>query len=90
MATSNVSDFASSPRVSEDVFLSPAMTVVAGLGIIALVQRLSQHLRREKIPFAGFRTVWEPDFLVRLRFSWGAKPIIREGYSKVKDEHVLH
>jgi hypothetical protein len=35
-------------------------------------------------PFAGFRSKLEPAFLVRLRFSWGARDMIHEGYEKVR------
>lgn len=34
-------------------------------------------------PFAGFRKRWEPAFLVRLRFSWGARDMIHDGYEKL-------
>lgn len=36
-----------------------------------------------KAPYAGYRSIFEPAFLVRLRFSKGALPQINEGYRKV-------
>ena len=34
-------------------------------------------------PFVGSRSVFEPRWLVRLRFSKGALPMVQEGYRKV-------
>ena len=36
-------------------------------------------------PFVGYRSFWEPTFIVRLRFVTGAWPIIMEGYSRYKN-----
>ena len=36
-----------------------------------------------KVPFVGFRSAFEPSWLVRLRFSRGALPMVQEGYRKV-------
>lgn len=38
-----------------------------------------------RAPYAGYRSIFEPAFLVRLRFSNGARPQINEGYRKVGD-----
>ncbi|KAJ5026498.1 putative cytochrome P450 [Bipolaris maydis] len=43
----------------------------------------SKHVLRA--PYAGYRSIFEPAFLVRLRFSKGAQPQINEGYRKFKD-----
>lgn len=40
-----------------------------------------------KAPYVGFRSVWEPRFLVGFRFSNGALAHITEGYNKVCDSH---
>lgn len=37
-----------------------------------------------KAPYAGYRSIFEPAWLVRLRFSGGALPQINEGYEKVE------
>lgn len=39
--------------------------------------------RTVKAPFVGYRGFWEPTFLLRLRFTLGAWPIVMEGYRKV-------
>jgi hypothetical protein len=36
-----------------------------------------------KAPYVGYRSIFEPSWLVRLRFSKGALPQINEGYEKV-------
>lgn len=36
-----------------------------------------------KAPYAGYRSIFEPAWLVRLRFSKGARPQINEGYRQV-------
>ncbi|KAF7513028.1 hypothetical protein GJ744_011294 [Endocarpon pusillum] len=39
----------------------------------------------KKAPYVGFRSVFEPAWLVRLRFARGAIPMINEGYEKFKN-----
>lgn len=36
-----------------------------------------------KVPFAGYRSVFEPTWLLRLRFVWEGGSIISQGYNKV-------
>lgn len=85
MATFNMSNVESAvSHMKKGARVSMEMTVLAILAIIVLVQAFVQLFSREKPPLAGFRSRWEPDFLVRLRFSWGALPIIHEGYDKVR------
>ncbi|KAM4055523.1 cytochrome p450 [Hirsutella rhossiliensis] len=38
-----------------------------------------------KVPFAGYRSYWEPTWLVRLRFVRDGPSIIRQGYHQFKD-----
>ncbi|WPH04790.1 Hypothetical protein R9X50_00768600 [Acrodontium crateriforme] len=57
------------------------------IGAIALVYLVQSTLTAPKVfkaPFVGFRSFWEPRFLVGLRFSNGALKQVTEGYSKFK------
>ena len=36
-----------------------------------------------KAPWVGYRSFWEPTFVLRLRFVQGALPIVLDGYNKV-------
>ncbi|EWY92040.1 hypothetical protein FOYG_08946 [Fusarium oxysporum NRRL 32931] len=38
-----------------------------------------------KVPFVGYRSVFEPTWLLRLRFVWEGGSIISQGYNKFKD-----
>ena len=56
------------------------------LGALACVYLLQSSLAESKTfkaPFVGFRSAWEPKFLVGLRFSNGALTQVTEGYTKV-------
>lgn len=56
------------------------------LGVLACVYFLQSSLAESKTfkaPFVGFRSTWEPKFLVGLRFSNGALAHVTEGYNKV-------
>lgn len=44
--------------------------------------------RAVKAPFVGYRGFWEPTFLLRLRFTHGAWPIIMEGYRHVNASSI--
>ena len=46
--------------------------------------RVRPVFEENKISFRRLRSKWEPDFLVRLHFSWGTLPMIHEGYTEVK------
>ncbi|KAF4628186.1 hypothetical protein G7Y89_g9967 [Cudoniella acicularis] len=78
------------PRLSfsktavNDVNLRKAL--VLGLIVILLLRALVFFANRRGPPLAGFRSTLEPDFLVRLRFSWGALPMIHDGYSKFRNK----
>ncbi|TXC01835.1 hypothetical protein FocTR4_00009376 [Fusarium oxysporum f. sp. cubense] len=37
-----------------------------------------------KVPFVGYRSVFEPTWLLRLRFVWEGGSIISQGYNKVR------
>ena len=60
-------------------------TTLVALAVVLFARTAIQFYGGEKPPFAGFRVPLEPSFLVRLRFSWGALPMINEGYSKVRN-----
>ncbi|KAJ4224546.1 hypothetical protein NW760_010118 [Fusarium oxysporum] len=38
-----------------------------------------------KVPFVGYRSIFEPTWLLRLRFVWEGGSIISQGYNKFKD-----
>ncbi|KAF2198556.1 cytochrome P450 monooxygenase [Delitschia confertaspora ATCC 74209] len=51
----------------------------------ALFYSSIKNRRRVKAPFVGYRTWFEPTFLVRLRFVKNAREILTSGYEKYKD-----
>jgi hypothetical protein len=57
--------------------------ILVGLVTIIIARTIIQKFNGVKAPFAGYRSALEPSFLVRLRFSRGALPIINEGFQKV-------
>ena len=57
--------------------------ILVGLVTIIVVRLIIQKFNGVKAPFAGYRSALEPAFLVRLRFSGGALPMINEGFQKV-------
>ena len=84
MATFNASTFAPATMVMENTMKSSlGGTTLVALAVVLFARTAIQFYGGEKPPFAGFRVPLEPSFLVRLRFSWGALPMINEGYSKV-------
>lgn len=59
--------------------------IAIAFGIILVARFISQGFRQGvKAPYVGYRSIFEPAFLVRLRFSKGALPQITEGYQKVR------
>jgi hypothetical protein len=50
---------------------------------IYLVQGYVTSTNTFKAPFVGFRSAWEPRFIVGLRFASGALSQVTEGYQKV-------
>lgn len=44
--------------------------------------------RNTKVPYAGCRSLWEPTFMLGLRFTRGAWPIVSEGYRKVRSMNI--
>ncbi|KAG4429038.1 hypothetical protein IFR05_015481 [Cadophora sp. M221] len=69
------------------VLPSDPLTSIVLIGAAFLVVRsiLALTSRGIKAPYAGYRSMFEPAFLVRLRFSKGALPQIDEGYRKFKN-----
>lgn len=55
---------------------------VSALAFVYLLQTFAAS-KTFKAPFVGFRSAWEPKFLVGLRFSNGALAHVTEGYNKV-------
>lgn len=53
------------------------------LFIILVTRMIIPTFDEVKAPFVGYRSILEPTFLVRLRFSKGALPQIADGYHKV-------
>jgi len=57
--------------------------IALGLVLILTFRVYFQIFDGVKTPYVGYRSVFEPAWLVRLRFSHGARPMINEGYQKV-------
>ncbi|KAI9926545.1 hypothetical protein ASPWEDRAFT_119143 [Aspergillus wentii DTO 134E9] len=60
---------------------------LALLGVLAAVYLIQNWIASTKVfkaPFVGFRSKWEPKWLVGLRFSQGAFAQVNEGYQKFK------
>ena len=53
--------------------------------ICSILHNRNVEKAKARAPCVGYRTSWEPTFLVRLRFIKGAWPIITDGYNKYKD-----
>ncbi|RDH31307.1 cytochrome P450 [Aspergillus welwitschiae] len=68
--------------------LSPALVGLL-LGIYSLcyfvVPALKYQNTSNQPPIVGYRSLWEPTWLVRLRFIRGSRKIIGEGYERFKD-----
>lgn len=58
-------------------------TVVVAATLFYIVRAIQSQLGGVKAHRVGFRSAFEPAFLVRLRFSTKAFPMIKDGYSKV-------
>lgn len=59
--------------------------ILVGLAIVVVVRLFFQAFDNKKpnAPFVGYRSAFEPRWLLRLRFSKGAMPMVQEGYRKV-------
>jgi len=71
---------------ADSIYLEYSLTQIVLVGsVTAILVRtfLQMFDNKLKVPFAGYRSVFEPSWLVRLRFSRGAFPMIHEGYRKV-------
>jgi hypothetical protein len=72
------------PPYWNDAFPKESLTLA--FAVLATVVYLFIRLRNThdfKAPFVGYRSFWEPTFILRLRFVQGARPIVMEGYRKV-------
>ena len=59
--------------------------VFAGLAGLFMLSSLFRNDVKVKAPFVGYRSFWEPTFILRFRFCQGAWPIVMEGYNKFKN-----
>lgn len=61
--------------------------IILGTGILVVVYYVLDAIRafifEVKAPVVGYRSFWEPGWLVGLRFSRGSGPMLREGYQKI-------
>lgn len=57
-----------------------------GLAAWCVAQYSGSLFDRVKAPLVGHRSVFEPLFLVRLRFALGALAQVQEGYHKVSED----
>ncbi|RHZ63614.1 cytochrome P450 [Aspergillus thermomutatus] len=58
--------------------------IIGVLSVVYLLQTLIANTKTFKAPFVGFRSPFEPKWLVGLRFSQGALAQVTEGYEKYK------
>lgn len=65
-----------------------ALFIVAILSL-HLLRTFKESLFGVKAPMVGYRSFFEPKWLLRLRFVRGSMSIIRGGYSKVKTPIVM-
>ena len=57
--------------------------VVVAATLFYIVRAIQSQFNGVKAHRVGFRSIFEPAFLVRLRFSKQAFPMIKDGYAKV-------
>lgn len=70
--------------VISSVGLKGVLLPLAGTALLVfLLLPLFQSPARVDAPIVGYRSLLEPTLLLRLRFLFGARDIIREGYAKV-------
>ncbi|KAI9847160.1 MAG: hypothetical protein M1837_003022 [Sclerophora amabilis] len=88
----NTSYLVSSYESIHNIPISPVETarsnvylLIPGLITLYLIQGYLTSRKAFKAPFVGFRSIWEPKWLVGLRFSNGALSQVNEGYRKFKD-----
>ncbi|GFN17292.1 hypothetical protein AtubIFM55763_004265 [Aspergillus tubingensis] len=82
------SDYFSDLHSIAAIGLSPALVGII-LGVYTLwylaVPALKKQNTTGQPPIVGYRSLWEPTWLVRLRFIRGSRRIIGEGYEQFKD-----
>lgn len=59
------------------------LLLVSGLIAYCIISIIRSSFSEIKAPFVGYRSNWEPTWLLRLRFIRGSMPIIGEGYKNV-------
>ncbi|QUC21856.1 uncharacterized protein UV8b_06097 [Ustilaginoidea virens] len=72
------------PPQLQQISILQAVALVAAVCLLRHIGALRSKPSVEA-PYAGYRTFWEPTWLVRLRFVWAAPTIIHQGYSQFKD-----
>ncbi|KAK9775109.1 putative Cytochrome P450 monooxygenase [Seiridium cardinale] len=61
------------------------VSAIAGLLVLNIFSAIKQHYSGVKAEAVGYRSLFEPGWLVRLRFVRGSTPIIRDGYRKFRE-----
>ena len=79
-------------RIAGEAGMSSIISVMVGVvSIVYFFTILSKILSGRKIPMMGTRSIFEPYWLVGLRFSFNSKPMVQEGYEKVPiSNHSWH
>ena len=90
---------ASQPQLTEELRYSYLIFVIdqiqkasliqfglLGLTVWCITQYFPSPFDRVKAPLVGHRSVFEPFFLLRLRFALGALAQVQEGYHKVSED----
>lgn len=84
------SDYFSDLHSIAAIGLSPALVGLI-LGVYSLwylvVPALKKQSTTSQPPIVGYRSFWEPTWLVRLRFIRGSRKIIGEGYEQVSNNN---
>lgn len=84
------SDYFSDLHSIAAIGLSPALVGII-LGVYTLwylaVPALKKQNTTGQPPIVGYRSLWEPTWLVRLRFIRGSRRIIGEGYEQVSNHN---
>ncbi len=83
--TNNTSVLGSAAKKYIETPWTTQQMLLIGLATIFLVRQSFHYFTKLKAPFAGYRSVFEPAFLVRLRFVKNGGAILAEGYNKYKD-----
>ena len=77
------SEVASFWNLAVNEYTSLTLLALLSLAGLFLSRLFSPVYEDVDVPTVGFRSIFEPSFLVRFRFAKGALPQINEGYQKV-------